>query len=327
VIREAVIQDASVRKYIDLDNPDLPTGLAILQAAGHAIDPAAILDAPIQPHELSCQMTPHNKPPSGGFFMPGGGHMDNNWFDQIRPKVPGILGSAGALMWMQGTRPRKAAVLVLGIAASNYGTPDFVVTTGLSEGLAGFVVGMFSMTTADWVFRAWDQFAIGPLLNEWVRKRLGLPPKDGGYCMTPHFSLAELTAQCQGLDNTLTPEALQRLALTAAMLERVRAHLGVPIIVTSGYSSRAVNAAVGGVTSSDHAIGSAVDIVAPKFGAPYAVAKTLAPHVNALSIGQIIYESVGGKHWVHLSTRTPDKPVNRVITISGKSTLVGIQEA
>lgn len=145
--------------------------------------------------------------------------------------------------------------------------------------------------------------------------------------MTPHFSLAELTAQCQGLDNTLTPEALQRLALTAMMLERVRAHLGVPIIVTSGYSSRAVNAAVGGVTSSDHAIGSAVDIVAPKFGAPYAVAKTLAPHVNALSIGQIIYESVGGKHWVHLSTRTPDKPVNRVITISGKSTLVGIQEA
>lgn len=49
---KAVIQDASVRKYIDLDNVDLPAGLAILQAAGHAIDPVAILDAPIQPHEL-----------------------------------------------------------------------------------------------------------------------------------------------------------------------------------------------------------------------------------------------------------------------------------
>lgn len=49
---KAVVMDASVRKYIDLDNPDLPEGLAILQAAGHAIDPAAILDAPIQPHEL-----------------------------------------------------------------------------------------------------------------------------------------------------------------------------------------------------------------------------------------------------------------------------------
>ena len=148
--------------------------------------------------------------------------------------------------------------------------------------------------------------------------------------LTPHFTLAEMTAsstaQRQGLDNTPTPEALQRLALTAAMLERVRAHLGVPIVVTSGYRSRAVNAAVGGVTSSDHAIGAAADIVAPKFGAPHAVAKALAPHVNALGIGQIIYESVGGKHWVHLSTRTPDRPVNRVITVSGKSTLVGVQE-
>lgn len=48
----AVVRDASVRKYIDLDNVDLPAGLAILQAAGHDIDPAAIMDAPIQPHEL-----------------------------------------------------------------------------------------------------------------------------------------------------------------------------------------------------------------------------------------------------------------------------------
>lgn len=49
---KAVREDASVRKYIDLDNPDLPAGLAILQEAGHAIDAAAILNAPIQPHEL-----------------------------------------------------------------------------------------------------------------------------------------------------------------------------------------------------------------------------------------------------------------------------------
>lgn len=148
--------------------------------------------------------------------------------------------------------------------------------------------------------------------------------------LTPHFSLAELTAsstaQRLGLDNTPTPEALQRLTLTAAMLERVRSHLGVPVIVTSGYRSRAVNAAVGGVTSSDHAIGSAADIVAPKFGAPYAVARALAPHIGALGIGQIIYESVSGKQWVHLSIRTPDKPINRVITVHGRATMAGIQE-
>lgn len=48
----AVVRDASVRKYIDLDNADLTAGLAILQAAGHAIVPEAILGDPIHSHEL-----------------------------------------------------------------------------------------------------------------------------------------------------------------------------------------------------------------------------------------------------------------------------------
>ena len=48
---QAVIKNASVRKYIDLDNPDLPQGLAIVQGAGHQIDPASIISAPVQANE------------------------------------------------------------------------------------------------------------------------------------------------------------------------------------------------------------------------------------------------------------------------------------
>ncbi len=44
---QAVVKDCSVRTFIDLDNPDLPAGLAILQAAGHAIDAQAVIDAPV----------------------------------------------------------------------------------------------------------------------------------------------------------------------------------------------------------------------------------------------------------------------------------------
>ncbi len=106
--------------------------------------------------------------------------MDNNWLDQVLPKAPGLIGSAGALMWMQGSWPRKVAMLILGVAASEYGTGDLVAWTGVSEGLAGFAVGMFSMTAVDWAFRTWDQFALGPTLNDWVRKRLGLGPQHGG---------------------------------------------------------------------------------------------------------------------------------------------------
>lgn len=148
--------------------------------------------------------------------------------------------------------------------------------------------------------------------------------------LTKNFTLAELTrsttAQKLGVDNAPTPKALQQLSRTAEMLERVRKVLGVPIIVTSGYRGPAVNRAVGGATSSDHMQGQAADVVAPKFGTPYEVAKALVPHLVDLQIGQIIYEKSGSSEWVHLSTRMPDKPVNRVITIVvGKGAQLGIQ--
>ena len=44
---KALITDCSVRKYIDLDNPALPYGLALLIAAGYAIDAEAVANAEI----------------------------------------------------------------------------------------------------------------------------------------------------------------------------------------------------------------------------------------------------------------------------------------
>jgi hypothetical protein len=148
--------------------------------------------------------------------------------------------------------------------------------------------------------------------------------------LTKHFTLAELTAsttaQRLGLNNTAPPEIVPRLTLTAEMLERIRATLGVPVIVTSGYRAPAVNRAVGGVTSSDHTQGHAADIVAPGYGTATQIARTLAPLVSVLSIGQLILEGVKGKQWVHVSTRVPDKPANRVITITDRGAQLGIQE-
>lgn len=48
----AVVRDASIRQYIDLDNSQLSAGLAKLVDAGHQIDPAAIISTPVQLHEL-----------------------------------------------------------------------------------------------------------------------------------------------------------------------------------------------------------------------------------------------------------------------------------
>ncbi len=148
--------------------------------------------------------------------------------------------------------------------------------------------------------------------------------------LTQHFTLAELTksstAERLGLDNTPPPEVLPALTSTAEMLERIRSTLGVPVTVTSGYRALAVNKAVGGVTSSDHAQGHAADIVAPRYGTPLQIARALAPLVDVLGIGQLIYERFGSTSWVHVSTRVPDKRVNRVITITSAGTQLGVQE-
>ena len=49
---QGLIKDTQVRKWIDLDSPQLPAGLDMLISAGFAIDKDAILNAPIQPNEL-----------------------------------------------------------------------------------------------------------------------------------------------------------------------------------------------------------------------------------------------------------------------------------
>lgn len=149
--------------------------------------------------------------------------------------------------------------------------------------------------------------------------------------LTDHFSLAELTAsttaQRLGLSNELPPALFGNVQELADMLERVRAQLGgKPLIVTSAYRSREVNRAVGGVATSDHTLGHAADVVCPAFGNPYQLAKALVPHLQRLGIGQIILEGVKGKQWLHLSTRMPDKAMNRVITITDAGTQLGIQE-
>lgn len=151
--------------------------------------------------------------------------------------------------------------------------------------------------------------------------------------LSPHFTLAELvrsdTATRLGIDNTPPPELMPRLVLLAELLERIRSTLGCPVVVTSGYRCEQLNAAIGGVTSSDHSRGHAADIVAPGYGTPTQVATLLAPLVSTLAIGQLILEGFrrpGGRRseWVHVSTRSPERPINRVLTISDAGVQVGI---
>lgn len=119
--------------------------------------------------------------------------------------------------------------------------------------------------------------------------------------LTPHFTLAEFTrsdtAARLGIDNTPTRHHLANLHVLAAKLEEVRALLGCPIIITSGYRSPALNTAVDGSSTSSHCEGLAADFHAPAFGPDQAVAQAIAD--SALEFDQLIFEQAR-THWVHL---------------------------
>ena len=121
------------------------------------------------------------------------------------------------------------------------------------------------------------------------------------------FSLEELTTTNTGLSNvpgTTARANLERLA--NQVLEPLRERFG-PILITSGYRSPAVNAAVGGVSNSDHLNGTAADLYAQD-GTP---ATTLAAWLfdSSLPIEQVIVEWHTGH--LHLAMDTGGAPYRR----------------
>lgn len=88
--------------------------------------------------------------------------------------------------------------------------------------------------------------------------------------LSDHFTLEELTRTDTGIPNVPTPRQVDRLRHLAACLEKIKAKAlnGLPVIVSSGFRSEAVNRAVGGSPTSDHRNGDAADIKCPKFGTP-----------------------------------------------------------
>ena len=117
--------------------------------------------------------------------------------------------------------------------------------------------------------------------------------------LSHNFSLAELThsetAVRKGLNNEPGAEVLENLKSLATALESVRALLGAPILISSGYRSPEVNAAVGGSANSAHCRGLAADFISPRYGSPLEICTALA--ASDIVFDQLIFEN----SWVHLS--------------------------
>lgn len=88
--------------------------------------------------------------------------------------------------------------------------------------------------------------------------------------LTPHFALREFivsaTAMKHGIDNRPTPEVVENLKrLCQHTLEPLREKLGLPIIITSGFRTKALNdIIVHASRKSQHMTGQAADFYIPE---------------------------------------------------------------
>lgn len=146
--------------------------------------------------------------------------------------------------------------------------------------------------------------------------------------LSEHFDLSEFTrssvAERNHIDNRIdlsVPSGQTVLAnlknLCEQVLEPLRRHFGVPVVISSGYRSPALNRAVGGVPTSQHRKGEAADIVLPPaLSSNPSVLRDWFDWLHANThYDQLIWEKSGSKTWIHVSCRL-DGILNRQQSIS-----------
>jgi len=133
--------------------------------------------------------------------------------------------------------------------------------------------------------------------------------------LTPHFSLGELTgsdlAVRRGINNTPNEAIRKNLKRLAETLEQVRAALGRPMFISSGYRCTALNRALGGSVTSAHILGLAADFVASGITPLEACSRI---RDSEIEFDQLIYEGT----WVHIGLSL-GKPRREVLTAHFKS--------
>lgn len=140
--------------------------------------------------------------------------------------------------------------------------------------------------------------------------------------LSDNFTLAEMiasnTALRRGLANVPAADEIDNLRrLCAQVLEPLRAAIGKPITITSGYRSPPLNAAIGGSPRSDHCYGRAADIKVAGMSAR-AVCETIES--LGLPYKQVIHEFGA---WCHVSIPPAGEPPRRealtAIKVAGRT--------
>ena len=130
--------------------------------------------------------------------------------------------------------------------------------------------------------------------------------------LSEHFSLRELCKTKTGIENVPNEAQVENLKRLCRWLERLRKRWNDkygegddPIIINSGFRSAAVNKAVGGVPTSNHLTGCAVDIrcIGMEQALRYAAILLDISDLNKEDYDELLIERKRNVIWIHFAVR------------------------
>ena len=130
--------------------------------------------------------------------------------------------------------------------------------------------------------------------------------------LSEHMTLAELCKTNTGIENVPNEAQVENLRRVCRWLERLRKRWNDkygdgddPIIINSGFRSEAVNKAVGGVPTSNHLTGCAVDIrcIGMEQALRYAAILLDISDMSREDFDELLIEQKRSVIWIHFAVR------------------------
>jgi hypothetical protein len=141
--------------------------------------------------------------------------------------------------------------------------------------------------------------------------------------LSKNLSLAEVmrseTAKRKGVSNMPTEAHIENFKLLAEkVFQPIREHFAVPIHISSGYRSAALNKAIGGSATSQHCSGEAIDI--DMDGTSVTNAAIFNYIKDNLEFDQLIWEfgTDANPDWVHVSYESTGKQRKQILKAGKK---------
>ena len=138
--------------------------------------------------------------------------------------------------------------------------------------------------------------------------------------LSENLDLVELTrsesAKRAGISNAPTTEHIENMKkLAINVFQPIREHFGVPIFISSGYRSKALNTKIGGSSTSQHSSGEAIDIDMDGSSSGVTNKEVFDFIKDNLEFDQLIWEfgSKNNPDWVHVSYESTGRQRKQVL--------------